>query len=81
MICPLCATFNDPALTPSGRTPPKDWDPIYCVGCRAILCIDHTWPGGLRPPDDADWQAWHSDPRLARAFAAYLNQTREDPDP
>lgn len=81
MICPNCATFNDPALSPSGRRPPKDWDPIICVGCAAILTIDHTWPGELRPPDETDLQAWHADERLARAlavYAAHLTAHREN---
>ena len=88
MICPLCATPNDDALTPSGRTPPKDWDPIICVGCRTILCIDHTAPGGARIPDDDDLAAWKADPKLAHALAVYAvyltarrPDLREDPDP
>lgn len=83
MNCPLCSTFNDEALTPSARIPPKDWDPIVCVGCRTILCIDHTARGGLRLPDDSDRAAWQADLRLSRALAVYaarITQTREDPD-
>ena len=68
LTCPHCATHNDPALTPSGRIPPKDWDPVVCVGCYQVLCIDHTAPGNLRTPTDRDWSAWHDDPRIAHAL-------------
>lgn len=76
MHCPFCHEYNDPALSPSGRTPPKDWDPVRCVGCATILTIDHTCRGGLRAPTTDDWAAWKADPRLARALAA-LTQTRK----
>jgi len=71
MICPHCAHYNDPALTPSGRIPPKDWDPIICVGCHRIMCIDHTAPGGLRFPDDSDRAAWKADHRLNKALEMF----------
>jgi hypothetical protein len=79
VICPHCRQFNDDALSPSGRLPPKDFDPIVCVGCHTILAIDHTWPGGCRPPDDTDLAAWNADRRLTRALAPY--RPREEPDP
>lgn len=69
MICPSCAMFNDEALSPSGRLPPQDWQPIICVGCYEVLCIDHTATGGCRLPTDSDWRAWHHEPRLAAALA------------
>lgn len=78
LICPICAAPNDEALSPSGRLPPQDWHPIACVGCGAILVIDHAWPGGLRVPQQHDWAAWHSDPRLAAALTLTAYQTRNE---
>lgn len=80
MICPLCTTRNDPALTPSGRLPPRDWHPFVCLGCTAVLVIDHTWPGGARVPDDDDWTAWQADPLLTIALIRTLNayQSRKE---
>ena len=82
MICPLCAAYNDPAVTPSGRIPPKDWDPIWCVGCLNIMVVDHTSPGGLRFPNNDDWDAWADHPRLGSILARLLrppNPEREPP--
>lgn len=77
MICPSCGSYNDPAISPSGRLPPQDWQPIMCVGCDTILVIDHTIRGGLRLPTDADWEAWHHDRRIAAALRIALNARRQ----
>lgn len=66
MRCYRCGTWNDPALSPSGRIPPKDWDPVVCVGCSTICVIDSVTPSGTRAPATEDWDAWHADRRLAR---------------
>lgn len=80
MYCPTCHQYNDPAISPSGRTPPKDWDPIMCVGCLTILTIDHTRPGSLRLPTVDDWTAWKADPRLAPYLDVHTQTRKEDPD-
>ena len=83
MICPACGTWNDPALSPSGRIPPKDWDPICCANCATIFTIDSTRPGNARIPVVEDWEAWQADPRLARwltAVAALADPRDKDTD-
>jgi hypothetical protein len=72
VICPACKQYNDPALSVSGRIPPKDWDPCVCVNCGTLSCIDHTVGGDLRPPVDDDLDAWQADAHLWRV----IEQTR-----
>jgi hypothetical protein len=66
VICPACSGHVDEALTPSGRIPPQDWDPVVCFHCGALAVIDHVVPGHLRNPSTNDIDAWQSDSRLAR---------------
>jgi hypothetical protein len=62
----------DGALNPDGLELPRDWQPCLCPNCAEISMFDHTAPGGLREPTDADWTAWKRDPRLRRALTAVL---------
>lgn len=42
--------------------------PCLCGHCGEIATFDHLAPGGLRPPTDADWLAWRTDPTLSTAL-------------
>lgn len=76
--CPYCRTLLDGSLNLSGRYDPRDWDPRVCTACGNVAVHDVAFPGGLRPPNRGDWDAWNEDGLAAQiAIAMHIVLTKK----
>jgi hypothetical protein len=74
--CPYCHVGLDAALNLDGRREPRDWTPVVCPWCCGLAVFDRFHPGGTRPPDKADWDAWALTPRLVLGIAQTMHTIR-----